>query len=146
MRLCMACGEALIGPGVFKIRIGGVTYDDNHGARFIQERCDSFRDGSTTQWLCVRCADQQGVYIDDLETDVCGAIDGGTRCGQTFEPAESYQAETVLLLEWGKLMDNVSGKGPSVTFVSEVSGHIHFVCACDVWRIPIWNIEPTDTP
>jgi len=153
MRACVACGEPLNGPGVFRIRIGGVTYDEQHGALFIQERCDSFRDGSMTQWLCVRCANQHGVYVDDLEDDVCGAVDGRSSCGGTFEPIESEQSETVLRLEWGTVMENISGKGPGETFVVQkdedgdlIGGHIHFICACDAWRIPLWDIEPADTP
>jgi len=142
----MACDESLTGPGVFRLRIGGVTYDENHGARFIQERCDSFRDGTLTKWLCVNCAAQHKVYVDDLEYDVCGAVGGRARCGMTFEPVESSQSETVLLVEWGSLCENASGKGPAEAFITEVGGHIHFSCACDVWGMPIWNIDPADTP
>ncbi len=143
----MACDEPLLGPGAFRLRIGGITYDDSYGARFVQERCDSFRDGSLTKWMCVRCASSYGVYVDDLEYDVCGAIDGGARCGNTFEPVESPQSETILLVEWGSLCENASGKGPSETFISEVGGHIHFNCACEAWNMPIWNLdEPTDAP
>lgn len=143
----MACDEPLLGPGVFRIRIGGITYDENRGARFIQERCDSFRDGKLTKWMCIRCATNHGVYVDDLEYDVCGAVDGGIRCGSTFEPIDSTQSETVLLVEWGSLCENASDKGPGEAFIAEVGGHIHFNCACDVWRMPIWNLdEPADTP
>jgi hypothetical protein len=142
----MACDEPLVGPGVFRLRIGGVTYDENHGAQFIQERCDSFRDGTLTKWLCVRCATQHKVFIDDLEYDVCGAINGSARCGSTFEPVESPQSETVLLVEWGTQCKNASDKGPDETFIIQTGGHIHFNCACDAWEMPIWNIEPTDTP
>jgi hypothetical protein len=94
----------------------------------------------------VRCAAQHDVFVDDLDYDVCGAIDGEARCGSTFEPIESSQSETVLLVEWGALTANVSGKGPDETFITEVGGHIHFNCACDAWRIPIWDVDPMDAP
>ena len=142
----MACGEPLTERGMFRLRIGAVYYDDNHGAQFIQEECDGFRDGTLTNWLCRECGAQNDVYIDDLEDNICGAVDGGNRCGQTFEPADSPQSETVIRLEWGGFSPNKSGKGPDMKFVPEVGGHIHFNCACDSWGIPIWDVEAQDTP
>lgn len=143
--MCLACDEPLIKSGAFRLRIGAVDYKNN-GTFFVQEPCDSFRDGSRTKWICLRCATDHNVFIDDLEYDVCGAIDGQTRCGQTFEPVNSQCSETVLLLEWGELTTNHSHKGPKVWFHKEIGGHIHFNCACDVWRIPLWDFEPQDAP
>ena len=144
MRVCFACDEPLPGPEAFRIRIGGVAYDERHGARFIQESYDEFRDGSQIKWLCRSCAVEHDVFVDELELDVCRAVEGRTHCNNTFEPACSKQSETVLLIEWGAF--TCGDKGPGVTFVSAAKGHIHFNCACDAWRLPLYDIPPAEAP
>lgn len=168
MKLCIACDEPLPGPEAFRIRIGGVIYDENHGAQFVQEECDVFRDGSTTKWLCRSCAVEHDVYISELEFDSCQAVDGRTPCNQTFEPSFTAQSECVLLVEWGSL-DFTGKSNPFVTAKKEpdlrcprcrgrgragreecrcveVAGHIHYNCACDSWRLPLYDIPPKEAP
>jgi len=149
MKTCLNCDNSIVGPGVFRIRIGGVTYDDVHGALFVQTPEDYFRDHTKTKWLCVECATEKEIYIDELEADACRAPDGlGATCGQTFEPVDNVdQSECVLLIEWGVLQK--AAKGPGEAFVTDKevpAGHVHYNCACEGWELPLWSIEPKDAP
>ena len=119
-------------------------YDDLHGALFVQDYNDHFRDDTKTKWLCRQCAEIVGLYIENLELDACRVPEGETICGCTFEPIESDNSESVLLVEWGKFCP--SDKGPDEVFIANHSAHVHFNCACDGWGLPLWNIDPSDTP
>lgn len=143
-RVCLKCDRPILTAWAFRIRIGGVTYDEYHGALFQQDENDYFRDHSKTKWLCRQCAEESGVYVAQLDTDTCRAPEDTEQCGCTFEPLESDQAESVLLVEWGQFCP--SQKGPGEMFMSSQSGHVHFNCACDGWGLPLWSIEPSDTP
>lgn len=149
MKRCLYCDRPIVGPGVFRIRIGGVTYDDVYGAQFVQSQLDYFRDHTKTKWLCADCAAEREVFIDELEKDACRAPEGlGGICGNTFEPIDNEdQSECVLLFEWGVLQK--SAKGPGEVFIADEevpTGHVHFNCACEGWELPFWSIEARDEP
>lgn len=147
--MCLKCDEPLLGPGAFRIRIGAVTYDSHFGALFCQDPCDHFNDETKTKWLCPYCAEQSGIYIDELldeqgRPDRCMVRDGGKPCFQTFEDVDSEKSESVLLVEWGQFCQ--SEKGPGEMFITSQFAHVHFVCACDGWGLPLWSIPPRDCP
>ena len=172
MRVCLTCDEPLPGPEAFRISIGGVTYDDIHGTCFVQKDYDDFRDGSQMKWLCRPCAIEHDIFIGELALDVCLAVEGRDLCNHTFEPACSKQSETVLLVEWGSL--GFEGKGNAFVVAKKdpdsscpncggrgitgrgkfirkcrcnyVAGHIHYNCACDAWRLPLYDIQPAEAP
>lgn len=153
MRTCLnpACERVLLpGPeGLLRIRIGAVEYTDV-GAEFLAEDgVDEFRDGELVKWLCPTCCLTYGVYLGELREDACMISDGYDVCGMSFEPAESMQSESVLLVEWGYLVES-HGKGARIQFIASTDpderGHVHFTCACEGWNLPLWQLESDDQP
>ena len=152
MRICLTCDEPITGPEAFRILIGGVTYDTRNRLRFIRG-VDEFRDGSKTKWLCRRCALEHDIYVDELEFDICRAVEGQTPCNEPFEPLDGIgePSECVLRIEWGKFVFNEGGKGADVGFEplkpKEVNcGHVHYNCAESAWGLPLYSIPPPESP
>jgi hypothetical protein len=144
MRNCLLCDES-IEDYCYRILVGGITYDDLHGAQFIQLPADSFTDGTKAKWLCLRCATNAELYIKDLDTESCQAPEGFVKCDRGFEDMSNpLQDESVLCIEWGHLVP--SDKQAGEAFISEIRAHVHFNCACDAWRLPLHCLEPQDFP
>lgn len=126
-----------MGSECFKILIGSIEYGPV--TQFVPDEDDgSFQDGTSVKWLCKDCADEAGLYLDELNTECCEL------CRTTFVPKEAYLSESVIRLEWGGLIQNESTKGPRIVFVSDKSAHVHFSCACDTWGLPLWNLGYAD--
>lgn len=152
MRSCLICDEPLIGPEVFRIRIGGVSYDEDENGttlvQFVQQPgVDSFQDGTTIKWLCRSCAVERGILLRELDYGTCQIYHGKDCCGMGFEPLSEHSSDCVLEVERGTLHKNESGKGPSVVFITQDGGCVHFNCACDdPWRLPLCDLRSPDTP
>jgi hypothetical protein len=144
--ICLVCDEPLPQAGVIRLLIGAVDYNEDGIPFFVQEECDSFRDGTSTKWLCSGCAAEHQVLVDSSGDEECGAVDGLNVCGQAFEAASSPQSETVLRLEEGEFWDNRSNKGPRKKFEALSYAHIHFDCACTAWSLPLLGIPPDEAP
>jgi len=152
VRNCLVCDEFLNGPEVYRIRIGGVSYEeDKEGAtlvQFIQEPGkDYFQDGSTAKWMCRDCARDRGILTQELDYGSCQIDNEGDRCGMSFEEWTQPGSDCVLEVERGMLHKNNSGRGPPVIFITEEGGCVHFNCACDdPWRLPLCELQSSDTP
>ena len=144
MRTCFVCDSAIAGPQCFRLRIGGVLYGDD-GAKFSQRDEDQFEDGSQQKWICPTCATNAGIWIEELDRDVClGADEDGDTCGMTFN-TDPWNDESVILVEWGQI--RTSHKGPSEIFCADVSKHVHYLCACFGWPyLQLDKLQATDCP
>ena len=148
-RICLKCDEPIVGPWAYRIRIGGVTYDEIHGPCFVQDPRDHFTDDTKTKWLCEKCACESGIDMLNLRLDQCLAPEWGQSCSKTFQPVEyPDNDEQILLVERGQLCPNNKGPGigPEEMFEPVQAAHVHFMCACDGWSLPLWNLPPSDTP
>ena len=154
MKKCCECDEPLNGPGVFRIETGGVYWGNVGKTIALRFLHHTFEDGTRLKWLCVKCAHNLGVFIDDLTYDSCQVVDGRERCNKTFEPIEDSDdpfgnaSDCVLHVQWGILDFNESSRGAAVQFKPDksVGGYIHYVCACDAWRLPLLFLERDDMP
>jgi len=150
VRTCLLCDELLDGPEVYRIRIGGVAYEETEETmlvQFIQQPGrDYFQDGSTIKWLCNRCARSNGIETRELDYGSCKIH--GEGCGLSFEEWDQPGSDCVLEVERGVLHNNASGeKGPPDVFITEEGGCVHFNCACqDPWRLPLCDLRSPDTP
>jgi hypothetical protein len=142
-RQCLGCDLEISERGLFRIRIGGILYDEQ-GVKFSQSQDDYFGDHTSTKWLCNRCAEERSLYINELGTEKCLAPECGTICDQTFEPVTSLVSESVLLIEWGRMCPSLKAGGEA--FQAEYQAHVHYNCACDGFDLPLWNISPQDEP
>lgn len=144
MRTCLLCDEPIVGPWAFRLRVGGIShFDELHGAQFVQEPCDHFRDYSKAKYLCRKCAEHSGLYIGQLELDACRVPQGTLVCKGDFETEESETSSAVIEIGWGQFCP--SDKGPGELFVPTHVAHAHFDCVCDGYGIPLWSIEPKDS-
>ena len=146
MRTCLLCDEPLTGPEVYRIRIGGVSYEENEGTtmvQFVQEPGrDYFQDGSTAKWICHRCARERGLQAGDLDYGSCQLENCGNFCGLAFEECSEPGSDCVLEVERGVLHHNSADKGPPVVFITQEGGCVHFNCACDdTWRLPLCELS-----
>lgn len=151
MKNCLICDEPLSGPEVFRIRIGGVAYEEDANGttlvQFVQKAGhDHFEDGSTIKWVCRHCAIQRGIRTGELDYGSC-EISNGSECGMGFEEWTEPGSDCVLEVERGVLHENGGGKGPSVVFITKEGGCVHFNCACDdPWRLPLCDLPNLDVP
>jgi hypothetical protein len=142
----MRC-EKESGPCLFRILIGGVTYDDNGEVHFVQDCRDHFPDHAKAKWLCYECAEELEIYVDELDFDVCRAPEAGSVCGRTFQPAEEDDSESVIRIEWGVLRQNSSDdKGSDEYFVPSEGGHVHYWCLAEAYEFPLHTIPYVDEP
>lgn len=146
MKPCLMCGADIAGPGLFRIKIGGVTYDNEGDAHFIRQEVDHFPDHTTEKWLCGQCAEKIELYIDELDFDVCRAPEGESICGRTFEPIEEDDSESVICIEWGKLIEIMTEHGPEEEFQPSEGGHLHYWCCAEGFELPFHTIPYTDEP
>ena len=144
MKNCLYCDRPIEDDGwLYRLRVGGVKYGEERAVFTQEEDVDLFQDQTPVKWLCEECALRLGVHLENLETEVCRAPEGVSICGGGFEPVTSENSDTVLAIEWGHFQQS---KGPGRVFVGEQHGHVHFLCACDAYRLPLWNFELPDTP
>jgi hypothetical protein len=129
---CLLCGELIVGPEAIRIQQGGIRYK-KWGAIFTSRY--SFEDGSMAKYVCKKSAANATLFVKTLTFDTCAL------CNQTFEPVDEQASDCVLLVERGIFKPN-SKSG----FEVYDSGHVHFGCACDDWRLPLWSLDRQDVP
>jgi hypothetical protein len=153
VRTCLLCDNPLTGPEVYRIRIGGVSYEESDApqdlmmVQFVQEPGrDYFQDGSTAKWVCHSCAVDRGILTKELDYGSCQIDHGGDFCGLAFEEWSEPGSDCVLEVERGVLHHNASDRGPPIVFITQDGGCVHFNCACDdPWRLPLCELS-SDSP
>jgi hypothetical protein len=133
---CLVCDQPVRG-GSFRLSIGAVDYDSYDGLDFNPE---PFRDGELFKYLCAECGGSHGVYVEELELDVCRVInpDLDDSCDLQFESASSPRCDQVIQIEWGEL--ETFKKGPGMTrvkFTPQLEGRVHEQCAIEHWRLDL---------
>lgn len=101
--------------------MGSVEYR-KFGTMFLE---DEFRDGHSYKWLHPSCCEEIAPEVLFDEDKPC------LFCDQQYYPEES-----VLRVEFGVLRI----EGDRIQFDVRYGGVAHYLCVCEEWELPLWDI------
>jgi hypothetical protein len=136
---CFLCDRSSSEPGeIIKLQ-AGFLYEDRSG---IQFQAESFDDGEGVKWVCYVCAANRDLFEAATDWEYC------CLCGQTIDTKHKPPEDVIIRIETGVNVERRKGLFTITMFRCEYhrTGHVHLICACDDWNLPLGCLSPQDAP